>query len=86
MYTGMQHKTVRLGVAGELDPEEIGDLAFVPADERARRRNARDGATYRAAPHKEIFPLPATGQIPQFQPAGRDVPGIGHLHPAAVAD
>ncbi len=81
----MQDQGIWFGVARELHSEQVGDLALVPAEERADRREARDGPARGAAPHKEVFALPAAREIAQLDMAGCRVPGVGHLHAAAGA-
>ena len=67
----VQDQAVGVGLAAELDAEEIGDLALVPAQERADRGDARDGPARDAPPHEKIFPLAAASEIAQFQFARR---------------
>jgi hypothetical protein len=77
---------VRLGVAGELDPEQIGDFALVPSHERADPGDARNGAARDAPPDEEVLVRGTARDIPQLEPTRTGVPRIDHLHSATALD
>jgi hypothetical protein len=81
----VQNQAVGFGMAGEADAKEIGDLALVPSEERADPGETGNGRGRPAAPHEEILALAAARQVAQLDLAGRRVPGIDHLRPAATA-
>ena len=81
----MKNQPVRFGMAAKFNPKQVGDLAFVPAHERADGGDARDRPTG-VHRHTRKSPFGAARDIAQLDAAGIGVPGIGHLHPAAIAD
>ena len=64
----MQHQSMGLRMADELDAEQIGDLALVPAEERADRGDAGDRACAgRTATRKSFACLAAACEIAKLQ-------------------
>ena len=79
-----QYQPVRLRLIGELEPEQIGDLALVPAHQRTQSGEARHGTMRTAAPDGEGDPRRTVQQITQFERGWIGPPRICHLHPRAL--
>ncbi len=79
----MKNQPVRFGMAAKFNPEQVGDLAFVPAHERADGGDTWHRPTGGASPNEKVT-LWRGRDIAQLDAAGIGVPGIGHLHPAAI--
>ena len=80
----MQDQAVGLRVVAELETEQVGDLALVPAQEWTDAGQAGHRAVRWATPLGEGRLARQAGDIAQFKAVGLGVPGIDHLHASTV--